>query len=1396
MMRSMGGGAAAGGAGMMGRGGGRGGGQSAAQLLLQKASTQLRGERVPIKPREEDELASYLNSLTQKTAHQAKSVNYEEYGDISISSGADAMTPRVGRTPSPAIGAGSKFLKKKTPAAAEATEPEKKAKSGGVYGLKAKSALLSHLADDDDDDDDDDDETAYVGARGVMSAQKPGPKFASTSAPTSARRGGFQTSSALNKASALANKITQRSSGSNPFRKSRSTLLDSDTDESLGAGARGSNLRGKSSRPASTSDNSVGHDGNKFMKKRGGEATEVKSEDVVRGSGRQSPARKAAKEKPAEKKTESRGSGQRGGGTLVHGTTNVYLTSEEESLADFIQGLSGSDESRRSAQKAKQIVPRAKRQATKSPSSSPSPHRRSRQSSPSPTPPLKMRGRSGSKHVFHRVSSQDSDTITSDVAESHDKIVIANSISLAEPLEINLMDANTLGPIVLNTPEPASYSEATRKSAKIRSSPFKKSHSPSPSLKKKKKGKSAKAGKKSKEKKSSSIFESLGIQSVEDLLGGASDKENSEESEIPTEPIFPKKRAHDQSTSQIVTEFHSRGTPQRQVSYSEDFEASISERIGEEKNKGRWARKVSASSIATQYSDEETGVDYTEDFPSETLSMAKYSETDRSSHYRYSDEETEASETIRSVEMASHRYTQDQVEKAVQLVRSKQMSLNGASKAFGIPYATLGDKVRGRRPMKAAPKTVLSCEEETKLVKWLIELSRRGFGRTKKDLKDMVKRILDERGAKTVFTDNRPGKDWMLAFFKRHTVVSERMAQPLGRERAVVTRDGLSAWFGDMKEYVDGIDPTLLSCPERIFNADESGFSICPKTKRVITMMGTKHVYSVTSGTRQQVTVLACSSAVGQYIPPLLIFPYTRDPRFNALEGFEDAFFQKTPNGWITEEVFFTFLRDIFIPSLKSKRPVVLFVDGHSSHHSMAISTLCEENGIILYCLKAHASHIIQPLDQAFFGTIKPAWNEAVRKYQYETGESITMRTFARTLKKAWDTTARPEIALKGFAKSGIFPFSPETVLSSDKLAPSCSFTSMAAASVTSSNSPSSGKPEQLSSSTTDFPTCSQPSASTSNDSSTPRSSKPERARPHVPSAAAVSNLFQLIKFNFSLGEKTVTKFMKRYEEQYNMENSTYIKWKSLMDKSLNQSPQPAASAQDIQPSTSAQDIQPSTSAQDIQPSTSAQDIQPSTSAQDIQPSTSAQDIQPSTSAQDIQPSTSAQDIQPSTSQLLPEQQSPSSNESPRGRGGMGKRGEKKVVVETHSVEIQTAAPAGLHYQWLSQTGVSVMGPSLGLGSVDPTPIAATVINPDALEALTAYSPATLAIHDMLKQQVELIKQFAQAHERLYHALSDSNVPDYKYTTLEGTKAFIRKHRKPRLTMKQALKMVEQEMGR
>jgi hypothetical protein len=209
------------------------------------------------------------------------------------------------------------------------------------------------------------------------------------------------------------------------------------------------------------------------------------------------------------------------------------------------------------------------------------------------------------------------------------------------------MDVDTLGPVLVMTPEPASYSETTKKSKKAGVSPFKKTRSPSPSQKKKAKG--GKADKTADKKRSSGLFESFGVQSIEDLLG---DKDNSD-SEIPTEPIESRKRRN--STSQIVTEIGggSRATPQRQVSYTDDFETSISERIGADKGKAAWARKATESPIGTVYNEEETGVDYSEDFASETLSVAQEEDTDRSSHYQYSeqvysdDEHTERSQMLR-----------------------------------------------------------------------------------------------------------------------------------------------------------------------------------------------------------------------------------------------------------------------------------------------------------------------------------------------------------------------------------------------------------------------------------------------------------------------------------------------------------------------------------------------------------------------------------------------------------------------------------------------------------------------------------------------------------------------------------------------------------------------------
>ncbi|XP_065100410.1 uncharacterized protein C19orf44 homolog isoform X2 [Paramisgurnus dabryanus] len=117
----------------------------------------------------------------------------------------------------------------------------------------------------------------------------------------------------------------------------------------------------------------------------------------------------------------------------------------------------------------------------------------------------------------------------------------------------------------------------------------------------------------------------------------------------------------------------------------------------------------------------------------------------------------------------------------------------------------------------------------------------------------------------------------------------------------------------------------------------------------------------------------------------------------------------------------------------------------------------------------------------------------------------------------------------------------------------------------------------------------------------------------------------------------------------------------------------------------------------------------------------------------------------------------------------------------------------GLTYTWSS--GMAAVGPSLGMTYVDPTPIASHTVSAEAIESVTSYSPAMLALNDMLRQQLALTRAFIDTTRRHYTSVMEAlGTGDYKYTTLEDTKEFIRTHRPPKLSMEEALEEVLQEM--
>ena len=94
------------------------------------------------------------------------------------------------------------------------------------------------------------------------------------------------------------------------------------------------------------------------------------------------------------------------------------------------------------------------------------------------------------------------------------------------------------------------------------------------------------------------------------------------------------------------------------------------------------------------------------------------------------------------------------------------------------------------------------------------------------------------------------------------------------------------------------------------------------------------------------------------------------------------------------------------------------------------ISEFCRNNGIILHCFPAHASHLMQPLDVSVYGPLKTYWNEALKNFKNQfPNMAMTKVNFNPVFDIAWKKAkGEPENAVSGFRKSGPIPFNPEAL--------------------------------------------------------------------------------------------------------------------------------------------------------------------------------------------------------------------------------------------------------------------------------------------------------------------------------------------------------------------------------
>ena len=98
-----------------------------------------------------------------------------------------------------------------------------------------------------------------------------------------------------------------------------------------------------------------------------------------------------------------------------------------------------------------------------------------------------------------------------------------------------------------------------------------------------------------------------------------------------------------------------------------------------------------------------------------------------------------------------------------------------------------------------------------------------------------------------------------------------RTAEPLAYARAVCSQpEILNHYYGLLEQTL--LEHDLADKPNQLFNLDESGMLLEPCLPKIIAVKGIKHPTSITTGNKTRITTLACCSAAGYVIPPLVVF--------------------------------------------------------------------------------------------------------------------------------------------------------------------------------------------------------------------------------------------------------------------------------------------------------------------------------------------------------------------------------------------------------------------------------------------------------------------------------------------------------------------------------------------
>jgi hypothetical protein len=197
----------------------------------------------------------------------------------------------------------------------------------------------------------------------------------------------------------------------------------------------------------------------------------------------------------------------------------------------------------------------------------------------------------------------------------------------------------------------------------------------------------------------------------------------------------------------------------------------------------------------------------------------------------------------------------------------------------------------------------------------------------------------------------------------------------------------------------------MFGDPARVHNADKSVLQLNNRKPKIVSMKGKENVMSVTAKEiGETVTVVACVSATGVFMPPYVIFKGK-----NLRQEFRDGMPQGTAvtmskSGFITVEILHDFIKHFVSHKAQGNKPNILLHDGHSTHESDSDTLQCAlDNNVVMISILPHTSHSIQPLDRSLFRSPKVHYCSTCNSWiKKNPARGMTEFQFGMFLSQAW----------------------------------------------------------------------------------------------------------------------------------------------------------------------------------------------------------------------------------------------------------------------------------------------------------------------------------------------------------------------------------------------------------